>query len=213
VVHGPRVVGVILTGELDDGTAGLSAVHRCGGATVVQDPEDAAYPSMPASARAHVAVDHVVRVAEMAALLDRLVREPVESAAWPVPPLAETEAAMTEGQTDDGDLLDRIGERSLLTCPDCRGALWELNDDVLRFRCHVGHAFNAGTLTALQSRSLEDALWAAVRGFGESAYVSEKVARRQPRGEGHAFEARAETARQHAALLRKLIDTLPVLSD
>jgi two-component system chemotaxis response regulator CheB len=211
VVYGPRVVGVILSGQLDDGTVGLSAVQRCGGLAIVQDESDAAYPSMPASARAHVAVEHALPAAALGGLLGRVTSEDLAVAAPPTPTLIEAEAAMDRGQLDDADLLERLGERSLLSCPECHGALWEISDDVLRFRCHVGHAFNPGALGASHTRALEDALWAAIRGFGESAYIAERVARRQPPSEAATFEARARKAREHAALLRKVIDTLPVV--
>ena len=78
LAHGPRVIGVVLTGSLDDGTAGLSAVKRCGGTAVVQDPSDASHPSMPAAALKNVAVDHSVPLSEMAALLARLAGGAVE---------------------------------------------------------------------------------------------------------------------------------------
>lgn len=211
VVYGPRVVGVILSGHLDDGTVGLSAVQRCGGLAIVQDEKDAAYPSMPASARAHVSVDHAAPAAALGDLLGRVTSAEITASETPPPTLFEAETAMDRGQIDDADLLDRLGERTILSCPECQGALWELSDDVLRFRCHVGHAYNPAALDSFQTRALEDALWAAIRGFGESAYIAERVARRQPAGESEKFEERARRAREHAARLRKVIDTLPVV--
>jgi two-component system chemotaxis response regulator CheB len=166
---------------------------------------------MPASARAHVAVEHALPAAALGDLLGRVTSSELTVATPETPTLVEAEAAMDRGQLDDADLLDRLGERSLLSCPECQGALWELSDDVLRFRCHVGHAYNPEALDASQTRSLEDALWAAIRGFGESAYIAERVARRQPPGEAWRFEDRARKAREHAALLRKVIDSLPVV--
>jgi two-component system chemotaxis response regulator CheB len=213
VTFGARVVGVILSGNLDDGTAGLSAVQRCGGLTIVQDERDAAYPSMPASARANVAVDHTAPAAAIAPLLVQAASEPVPPAEPRSPTLVEAEAAMDEGQIDDADLLDRLGERTMLSCPDCQGALWELQDDVLRFRCHVGHAFNPATLDTRKTRELEDALWAAIRGFGETAHIAEKIARRQTGDEAARFDERARKARGQAALLRKVIEGLPVVGE
>jgi two-component system, chemotaxis family, protein-glutamate methylesterase/glutaminase len=210
---GTRVVGVILSGNLDDGTAGLSAVQRCGGLTVVQDENDAPYPSMPASARANVSIDHTAPAAAIARLLVRATGEPAGHEQATRPALVEAEAAMEEGQIDDADLLDRVGERTMLSCPECQGALWELQDDVLRFRCHVGHAYNRASLDLLKARELEDALWAAIRGFGESAHIAEKIARRQSGPDAERFQARARAAREHAALLRRVIDGLPVLAD
>jgi two-component system, chemotaxis family, protein-glutamate methylesterase/glutaminase len=212
VTFGSRVVGVILSGNLDDGTAGLSAVQRCGGLTVVQDERDAAYPSMPASARANVPVDHAAPAAEIASLLVRATTEAIPDAEPTNQTTIEAEAAMDVGQLDDADLLDRLGERTLLSCPECQGALWELQDDVLRFRCHVGHAYNPVTLDALKTRELEDALWAAVRGFGETAHVADKIARRHSGEDAVRFAERARTARAQADLLRQVIGALPVFA-
>jgi two-component system, chemotaxis family, protein-glutamate methylesterase/glutaminase len=75
VAHGPRVIGVILSGQLDDGTVGMQAIKTCGGLTVVQDPKDAEYPEMPQSVLNHVSVDHCAPLARMGTLLDGLVHE------------------------------------------------------------------------------------------------------------------------------------------
>jgi two-component system chemotaxis response regulator CheB len=213
VAHGPRVIGVVLTGDLDDGTAGLSAVKRCGGTAVVQDPRDAAHPSMPQSALKNVTVDHCVPVLEMAALLARLAGGAVTGPAPPVPATVKAEDCMIERQQDDEEVLDRIGSRSTVTCPECNGTLWELSDDPVQFRCHVGHAYSPRTLMAEHARRLEDALWAAIRSFEESASLSERVAARFQTAEADVLERlklRGRTATQHAQELRKLIDALPV---
>ena len=213
VAFGPRVIGVVLTGFLDDGTAGLSAVKRCGGVAVVQGPADAAYPEMPAAALKHVAVDHSVPLREMAALLVRLVGEPVGGPGPPTPLTVQAEDAMTERQTDERAVLDRIGSRSTITCPECNGTLWELKDDPVQFRCHVGHAYSPRTLVAEHSRRVEDALWAAIRGFEENATIAERLATRVEGRGGDALvrlSDRARTAKAHADVLRKVIDTLPV---
>jgi two-component system, chemotaxis family, protein-glutamate methylesterase/glutaminase len=212
VAHGPRVIGVVLTGELDDGTAGLSAVKRCGGTAVVQDPRDAAHPSMPQSALKNVAVDHCVPVSDMAALLAHLAGG-VVGPAPPAPATIKAEDCMIERQQDDEEILDRIGSRSTVTCPECNGTLWELSDDPVQFRCHVGHAYSPRTLMAEHTHRLEDALWAAVRHFEESASLSERVAARYQAAEPDVLERlqlRGRTAEQHARELRKLIDALPV---
>jgi two-component system chemotaxis response regulator CheB len=218
LAFGPRVIGVVLTGALDDGTAGLSAVKRCGGTTVVQDPEDAAYPSMPRSAMRNVRVDHCVALAGMAALLDQLARG--EPAAMPRD-ARPRDIAMEVGMADhdsDEDKLDQIAQRSTFTCPECHGTLWEMNEaGALRYRCHVGHAYTGETLLSQQSHGLEDALWAAMRGFEENATLSERMADRS-RSQGHEtvadrFRLRVETARRRAHEIRLLIDRLDVVAD
>jgi two-component system, chemotaxis family, protein-glutamate methylesterase/glutaminase len=207
---GRRVIGVVLTGALDDGTAGLRSIKRCGGLAVVQDPADATYPSMPLSAMRNVRVDHCVPLAEIPALLDRLTREPVPDGPHAaVPPDMKLEVGMAAMDSNE-DKLDRIGKRSTFTCPECHGTLWEMGEEgVLRFRCHVGHAYTAETLVAEQSGGLEDALWAAVRAFEENSKLAARMAERA-RGLDDAeverkFAQRAETARQHADEVRALL--------
>jgi two-component system chemotaxis response regulator CheB len=179
VARGRRVIGVVLTGALDDGTAGLRAIKRCGGVTVVQDPAEASYPSMPLSAMRNVRVDHCVALSEMPALFERLVREPVPDGPHDVAP-SDVKLEVGMASMDSGEeKLDRIGKRSTFTCPECHGTLWEMNEEgALRYRCHVGHAYTAETLVAEQSSGLEDALWAAVRAFEENAKLSARMAER-----------------------------------
>jgi two-component system, chemotaxis family, protein-glutamate methylesterase/glutaminase len=218
VAYGPRAIGVVLSGALDDGTAGLSALKRCGGIAVVQDPEDALYASMPRSALRNVRVDHVVPRAAMAALLDRLTRE--EPVAMPRdlrPRDIALEAGMAAMDSNE-QVLDQLGKRSTFTCPECHGTLWEMNEQgALRYRCHVGHAYTGETLLSLQSDGLEDALWAAVRSFEENATLSERMAERS-RSLSHEdvaerFTRRAETARRRAQEIRALIDRTDVLAE
>jgi two-component system chemotaxis response regulator CheB len=213
VAYGPRVIGVVLTGALDDGTAGLSAIKRCGGLAVVQDPVDATYPSMPTSALRNVQVDHCVPRAEIPGLLQRLTRESlVTRLRAAAPPEIELEVGMANMDSNE-EKLDRIGKRSTFTCPECHGTLWEMNDEgVLRYRCHVGHAYTGETLFSQQSTGLEDALWAAVRAFEENATLSDRMADRSM-AMGHAeaedrFRQRSETARRRADDIRSLLDKM-----
>ena len=216
--YGRRAIGVILTGALDDGTAGLHAVKRCGGVAVVQDPGDATYPSMPESALRNVRVDHRVPVAEIPALLDRLAREPLPEIPTTVAPTdLKLEVAMAAMDSSE-DKLDRMGQRSTFTCPECHGTLWEMSEDgILRFRCHVGHAYTAETLASQQSSGLEDALWAAVRGFEENAKLASRISQRMAgvaeEERKRRFEQRAETARQHADEIRGLLDRMEAVTE
>ncbi|RYD78304.1 MAG: chemotaxis protein CheB [Verrucomicrobiaceae bacterium] len=148
VSHGSRVIGVILSGMLDDGTAGMSAIKSCGGICVVQDPEEAAYPDMPRNVLNNVTVDHCAPVAEIASLLGRLVDERVP-AAEPLPPDILVEDRIARSAVSDMDAVEELGERSVLTCPDCGGVLWRLsNDGFPRFRCHTGHVYSPEQLEA-----------------------------------------------------------------
>ncbi|MEO8183385.1 MAG: chemotaxis protein CheB [Deltaproteobacteria bacterium] len=163
--YGPRVVGVILTGNLDDGTAGLSAVKGRGGTTVVQHPEDALYPSMPSSALEHVGGDFVLPVSEIAPLLARLVREPGKTQeSRPACRLIEIESQFDEMASMSMEDMDAIGSRAGISCPECHGPIWKIKDGtVQRYRCHVGHAYTAQAMMAGQSDAQEVHLWQALR--------------------------------------------------
>lgn len=163
IAYGPRVVGVVLTGVLDDGAAGLLAIRRCGGICVVQDPEDAAWPEMPRNALGHDGETHVATLADLPALLVRLVREPAGPART-VPPglLAEARISAQEAASPASHM--PAGHPSSMTCPRCGGVLNEVVEDgVARFRCQIGHAFTAEALAAAQGDELERALESAAR--------------------------------------------------
>ena len=166
VAYGPRVVGVVLTGMLHDGTAGLEFVKRCGGRAVVQDPADAEFPSMPESALRYVPVDYVVPVASMGPLLREMV---LGSAAAPpdsghIPEDLRTEANIAERVVGTVEEVSQLGHLVPLTCPDCGGNLWELRaGSVLRYRCHTGHAFTGDALLLSSQHHLEESLWVALR--------------------------------------------------
>lgn len=177
--HGPRAVGVVLTGFLDDGSAGLAAVKREGGVTVVQDPDDALFPDMPKNAIESAPVDHCVPLREIPALLARLVRGPAARRPRPTP----SQEVAIENEIAKGDMngraIGKIGTPSTLVCPECSGPLWELRDgDLLRFRCQVGHAFNADTMLAAQDDFVERSLWVALGAIQARATLWKKLADR-----------------------------------
>ena len=197
-----RVVGVVLSGLHDDGTAGLLAVKRCGGLAVVQDPTDAAYPEMPRSALAAVAADHVVPVAEMGALLGRLAAAPAGEPP-PVPQNLRLEAQLTETGMDEIDVMDGLGERTPLTCPDCGGVLWEVDGpEHPRYRCHTGHVLTEAALVDGQAEATEVALMVALRTMEERARLLRKMDREEGRG---AYAERAAELEQHAERVRDLL--------
>lgn len=148
--YGPRVQAVILTGNLDDGTAGLKAIKQRGGIAIVQDPENAPYPGMPASAIRNVAVDYVLPIDKIADLLVRLANEPAgDEADFPVPKLLEVETRIATREANDAEHLSMLGKPTVFTCPECHGTLWEMQDgDLMRFRCQVGHAYTVDSMTA-----------------------------------------------------------------
>jgi two-component system chemotaxis response regulator CheB len=206
--HGDRVIAIVLSGTLDDGTAGLRLVRQLGGTTVVQDPADAMYGGMPRSAIDHGAADYVVDVADMADVVCELIDTPLEptpaapkvALADPVPPSLET-----------ADSSELKGQPSGLTCPECGGALWEQQEgELVRFRCHVGHAYSAESMQAEQGVALEAALWSALRSLEERADLFRRLARRSARYQGTAtrFEHKAADVTHHADAVRHTIAEL-----
>jgi two-component system chemotaxis response regulator CheB len=205
--YGPRVIGVVLSGTLDDGTAGLWAVKSCGGVAVVQDPEDALYDEMPASALASVDADHVAPLEELPLILAELARTPAtgaRDAAVAEKLKIESEAAMMKRDIKD---MSKLGEPSAFTCPACKGALWELEGGVLRYRCHVGHAYSAESLLASQADAVEEALFSAIRAMEEKAAISRRIAERLGRAPAHAaaHETAAREMDGYANVLRRVL--------
>jgi two-component system chemotaxis response regulator CheB len=209
------VVAVVLSGTLDDGTAGMWAVKTCGGVAVVQDPADALFPGMPVAAMRNVDVDHCLPVAEIGPLLAKLAREPIDGVAQPQIPESvkiETEFMTMERDIDDMKLL---GTPSAFTCPSCGGALWELRDEhVLRYRCHVGHAYAADSLLASQSETIEQALYSALRALEEKTTALRRLAvrfsQRHPNLESN-YLAQATQADAQADSIRRLLAGRSVL--
>ena len=178
---GLRVIGVLLSGSLDDGTVGLMAVKRHGGLTVVQDPGEALYPAMVQSAIERVGVDLVLPVHEIAQLLTRLTREPVASREGESAMLPEEEEVQDPAESGTAAIADGPlpGPPSTLTCPDCGGAIWEQVDgELVRYRCHVGHAYTVDSMIGAQAARVEAALWTAVRALEEKAQLSRRLAER-----------------------------------
>jgi two-component system, chemotaxis family, protein-glutamate methylesterase/glutaminase len=207
--YATRVIGLVLSGALDDGTAGLLAIKSRGGITVVQDPADALYPGMPGSALEHVPVDHVAAAASMGKLLARLIVDLSEPPTAPAPSDMQVEVEM-EGFSLEAFEGNHPGRPSGFSCPDCNGVLWQIQDGGLeRYRCRVGHAWSPESLLTQQSEALEAALWVALRSLEERAALSRRLAE-PARRRGHSitatrFEEQATEAQQAARLVRDLL--------
>jgi two-component system, chemotaxis family, protein-glutamate methylesterase/glutaminase len=179
LAYGPAVIGVVLTGQLDDGTAGLLAIKDCGGTAIVQDPEEAMAPSMPRSALRNVAVDHCLPVAGIAQVLVRLAEDDADPAGEaPDRRLLAIEHRIACGVStlDDWSALEQRSAASGLNCPHCRSALQEIRDPrLLRFRCRAGHASSALSLLEAQAAAHETQL-SALFGFAmEEATLARRV--------------------------------------
>jgi two-component system chemotaxis response regulator CheB len=160
IAAGARVVGVVLSGSLDDGTAGLVAVRRAGGIAVVQEPADASFPDMPRNAIRGAGADHIVTLDEIAPLLVRLTNEPAE------PP----SIGVVRGEAGTG--------YTPFVCPDCGGVLSLDEEGLPSFRCQVGHRWNGKGLASKQAEQLEVALWAALRTLQEHVRLSRTLEQR-----------------------------------
>jgi two-component system chemotaxis response regulator CheB len=212
VVHGPYLIGVVLSGNLDDGTSGLLAIKRCGGVAVVQDPTDAIYPEMPRNALEAVDVDASAVLRALPALLTRLARDPPGlRKSPPVELLAEVEMSRTE--SGNVGRLNEIGEITSFTCSECGGPLWEIHDDkISRYRCRLGHAFTPQCLACELTDGVERSLWVAVQMMDERARMLERLAgsgdERERRSSAAFFRDKADETREHTDRLRRFLLTI-----
>jgi two-component system, chemotaxis family, protein-glutamate methylesterase/glutaminase len=210
---GRRVVGVVLTGLLDDGTAGLIAIKRCGGLSVVQDPEDAAWPGMPRNALLRDSVDHAVPLDALAGLLVRLIAEPA-GASSPVPDEMLTEIRISEGEVASMSQHNAtIGTPSPLGCPHCGGVLNEIEEEKsVRFRCQIGHAYGPESLAAAQVDGLEQALVTAVRTHRDRLALFRRMAEvAHAKGLTHAARRWEEAASEASAAAELISGALATL--
>lgn len=213
--YGARVIGIILSGALDDGTAGLWTIKSRGGLAIVQEPAEAEVPSMPASALAAVAVDYRVSIAEMASLLVRLAAETV---------VETSEVAMEEQIKTSREVRVAAQQRALklgkltfgqltpYACPDCHGVLSAIVDgDIIRYRCHTGHAHSADSLLVTITEKIEDTLWSAIRGMEESISLLNNLGdhyagKNQPKLAALYFK-KAQEAESRTEIVRQIVFT------
>ena len=194
---GGRAIGVVLTGMLGDGAAGLWAIKQAGGITVVQDPREAAFPEMPRTALSHVEPDHIATLHELPKLLERLVHEPA-GAPQPLPRGLKYEIEVARGGPSTMHEIDRIGRRSVLTCPDCDGVMWEIDEGkLMRFRCHQGHAYTAEVMGIAVEESVRRALGSGLRALEERLALMNKMrAQAEERDSRHVAATWADKARE-----------------
>ncbi|MBV8388253.1 MAG: chemotaxis protein CheB [Mucilaginibacter sp.] len=176
-----HTIGIILSGLLDDGTSGMSAIKRSGGVCIVQEPNDAEFDDMPNNVLNNVAVNNSVPIAEMGYVLDDVFSKPfLDLKISEVPDDVKIEAEITERRMTGMEDLSKIGERSNYTCPDCGGSLWEIKNDVpSRFRCYTGHVYTEKTLMEKQAEGLENALWVSIRMLEERRNLLLRMANRR----------------------------------
>ncbi|MGJ4944821.1 chemotaxis protein CheB [Bradyrhizobium sp. HKCCYLS1011] len=215
--YGPRVIGVVLSGFLSDGAAGLNAIKRCGGLAVVQQPTDAIADEMPRRALEVSSVDFCIPGADIGDVLARLSKDQAGTAG-PVPPDVRLEVEIAAGERIDSQILSGLGTPAALTCPSCAGVLSRLTvDKTLRFRCQVGHASTADVLAKEQEIRVDEAMRVALRIIGERAELVSRMAEdaRQcgRRAIAEMYETRAVEYRGYADMIRQVVlqslDPLP----
>ncbi|WP_027133194.1 chemotaxis protein CheB [Geminicoccus roseus] len=207
--YGPRVIGVILSGFLNDGASGLVAIKRCGGMAVVQDPADAVAQEMPQNALLATAVDLCVPGARLSDALADLAREPA-GIPLPVAPDIRLEVDIAAGERVDSQVIQRLGNPLPLTCPNCQDVLSMVRESrPLRFRCQVGHGFTAEVAAKEQEDAVDEALRVALRIIEERAELVTRMAKEARSGGRHAvaeiYADRAEEYRHNVEVLRRAV--------
>jgi two-component system, chemotaxis family, protein-glutamate methylesterase/glutaminase len=217
LAYGPRVIATVLSGALDDGTAGLWAVRDRGGLAVVQDPATALVGSMPGNAINEVGADHVAAAHELGPLLGRLAREAVAKRPAPdtgTTALEELEREVALAAVDEATHagFERYGQPSRFSCPECAGVLWNVNTvqgGPLRFRCDTGHAYSPANLAEAQLEVVESTLWASLRALENTVQLArvraEGARKRGMEALAQRYEVQCDAAQQHAGVLRELL--------
>ena len=205
VAFGNRATGILLTGYLDDGTAGLIAIQRCGGTCIVQDPNDAEYPDMPKNALNQLKVDYCVPISEMGGLLFKLMKRKIGKQKT-IPEDIEREAKIAERVLSDLAAVNSLGEQVPFNCPGCGGVLWKMHKgSFLRYRCHTGHAYTAAALLAEQTRKIEETMWTALRMFEERRNLLTTIAKEQTGAPSHSAAERAKLSQIHIDRIRAVL--------
>jgi two-component system chemotaxis response regulator CheB len=214
--YGARVIGVVLTGYLDDGTSGLWAVQRMGGLAVVQDPHDASFPAMPTNALEYVEADHLVPLAQLAALLSRLTAEQpeVHKPSISKEELSLLEIEFTIAKQDNAFEMGIIDKGNLtpFTCPDCHGALTQLVEgNIIRYRCHTGHAYTINALLSEVTDSVESMLYQSMRGLEETKMLLQNIGNHFAKEDKTQiaevfFRKAAETGKQARVIHKSILD-------
>ncbi|MET3112819.1 two-component system chemotaxis response regulator CheB [Pedobacter sp. CG_S7] len=205
VVFRNDVIGILLTGYLDDGTAGMVAIKRCGGVCIVQDPQDAEYPDMPKNALNQAKIDYCLPIAEMGGLLYQLISMksgPLKA----VPNDIMIEAKIAKRVLSDLPSVNALGEQVPFNCPGCGGVLWKVDKgSSMRYRCHTGHAYTSATLVAEQTMKIEETMWTALRMFEERKNLLTTIAKEQSGSAAKSALERASLSQVHIDRIKAIL--------
>ncbi|HEX8357800.1 MAG TPA: chemotaxis protein CheB, partial [Segetibacter sp.] len=211
VSYGNRTIGIVLTGFLNDGTAGMSAIKRSGGYCIVQDPNQAEYPDMPLAVLESLEVDYCVPLNKIGEAVKEIIHNnTTPHAALAIPAEVRKEAEIAEKVVTRMDAVAQMGEHSYFACPDCGGGLWTLKDDGMkRYRCHIGHSYSEKDLLIKQSESLEATLWIALRMMEERRSLlmklSEEDIKKGLNRIGLSHKQRAADLEEHIEKLKEVL--------
>ena len=206
--YNSRVIGIILTGFLNDGTAGMMAVKQSGGVCIVQDPNEAEFPDMPVSVLNNQEVDYSIGLASIGEVVSGLLeREPENVEA---PPHVIAEADIAARMAVGIEKVNGLGKHAVYNCPDCGGGLWEISgEEITRYRCYTGHTYNENELLSKLGDNVESTLWVAVRMMEERSNMYTKIAKdNRKRGLARvsdSYDRNAEELQKHIDTLRDIL--------
>ena len=209
VTFGHRAMGILMTGRLNDGTAGLEAIKKCGGLAVVQDPDTAEYSGMPSSALEAVDIDYVVGLEQMSESIVNILQENLPPKTE-IPHYLIRENGLANKIKSKIDTEESLGHQVPISCSSCGGPLWKIeNSAVQRYRCHVGHAFSEKALLASQNQALEEALWISMRTLEEKKTLLERLAKdyreKGTKSLAESYRDKAEEVSEHVEKLRNIL--------
>jgi two-component system chemotaxis response regulator CheB len=183
VLFANHVIGIILTGMLEDGTSGMWAVKRCGGICIVQRPGEAEFPDMPNSVINKLEVDYIDDLHQIPKTIEELLSKPLPPEVA-IPEELRIEAKITENMMSDIQQLKKIGDQSDFVCPDCGGGLWEIkNDPTHRYRCYTGHVYTENLLQKIQNSKIDESIWVSIRMLEEKVNLLSLMSNRDDQNE------------------------------
>ena len=210
VIYGNRCIGLLLSGRLNDGTVGLEAIKKCGGISIIQDPETAEFKGMPLTAQKFVDIDHITKLEDIPDLLHKLTEDKVPEEKK-IPNTIRREAEIATKIRSQVKTEDFLGEKVALSCASCGGPLWRIKDtEVERYRCHVGHSFSQESLLFAQNENLEETLWVCLRTLEEKKVLMLNMAEKfKGKGSDHiarSYSDKIKEVNKHITKLRNLMD-------
>ena len=206
VAYGASVIGIVLTGMLDDGTAGLTAIKKCGGITIVQDPSDAAFPDMPQSVLNNLTVDYCVPIKEMGTLLEKLTQDAIEKRIS-IPKEIKIEAKIAERVMSNVTQANILEKQVPYNCSECGGELWESKaTDIEKYRCHREHLLTSTALLISQNEKIEETLWLSLRMFEERKNLLNNMSQREHKIKTkNYYHKRAQDSEIHIERIRAML--------